>query len=32
MLIGENLSLGDILEHLLPLEAQLGRKIRLYSH
>ena len=27
MLIGENLPLGDILEHLLPLEAQLGRKI-----
>ena len=27
MLIGENLLLGDILERLLPLEAQLGRKI-----
>jgi predicted nucleotidyltransferase len=27
MLIGENLLLGDILENLLPLEAQLGRKI-----
>lgn len=27
LLIGENLPLGDILEHLLPLEAQLGRKI-----
>jgi predicted nucleotidyltransferase len=27
MLIGENLPLGDILEHLLPLEAQLGRNI-----
>ena len=27
MLIGENLLLGDILEHLTPLEAQLGRKI-----
>ena len=26
MLIGENLPLSDILEHLLPLEAQLGRK------
>jgi len=27
MLIGENLSLGEILEHLTPLENQLGRKI-----
>lgn len=27
MLIGENLPLSDILEHILPLEAQLGRKI-----
>jgi len=27
MLIGENLSLGDILEHLTPLEAQLCRRI-----
>lgn len=27
MLIGENLLLGDILECLVPLEAQLGRKI-----
>lgn len=27
MLIGENLPLADILEQLLPLEAQLGRKI-----
>lgn len=27
MLIGENLLLGDILERLVPLEAQLGRKI-----
>jgi predicted nucleotidyltransferase len=27
MLIGENLLLGEILEHLVPLEAQLGRKI-----
>lgn len=27
MLIGENLLLGDILELLVPLEAQLGRKI-----
>jgi len=27
MLIGENLSLGDILQHLTPLETLLGRKI-----
>lgn len=27
MLIAENLPLGEILEHLLPVEAQLGRKI-----
>lgn len=27
MLIGDNLLLGDILERLVPLEAQLGRKI-----
>jgi len=27
MLIGENLLLGDILERLTPLEAQLGRKV-----
>ncbi len=27
ILIGENLSLGEILEHLMPLENQLGRKI-----
>jgi len=27
LLIGENLSLGDILEHLTPLEAQLCRRI-----
>ncbi len=27
MLIGENLLLGDILQRLVPLEAQLGRKI-----
>lgn len=27
MLVGENLLLGDILEQLVPLEAQLGRKI-----
>ena len=27
MLIGEHLLLGDILEYLMPLEAQLGRKI-----
>jgi len=27
MLIGEDLPLGDILERLLPVEAQLGRKI-----
>ena len=27
MLIGENLSLGDILQHLTPLENQLGRTI-----
>jgi predicted nucleotidyltransferase len=27
MLVGENLTLGEILERLIPLESQLGRKI-----
>lgn len=32
MLIGEGLPLGDILERLLPVEAQLGRKINPTSY